>query len=1040
MNTLNRNKIRLTILLAALGFSLGAATQVHGQRPVPLTPDRVIEGELKGGESHLYQLTLAADESAQIELRAGPTRLRLALLSETGDLITAISDADSPGQKRLHIAAARTTNYRISIAQESGRPVTTPYRLALLEKRAATPADRERFALHILSWEVVSLYRQQEKSALYQAAAKAREVAARWQALGDHEWAGRMFDRAGRSLFLLSEHQAGREAFQKAVAAFQKAGERRKEIFSVGNLGLLELADGEYRQAFSLAVRTFLYLQSARDEDGMRSVRLLQAMHYRNIGEWQQAEALCRQLLPEADLNRIDEWDRVYREDVLMVLGIALAGQRHFAEGIRVLEEALALARPTSNQLNVVTILVQLGMAHQMAGQSAQALAAFEQCAAASRRLGIRSYEAQSLSEAGHLYLLAGRRAEARAALRRAVEAGIYGGKNYLSAALHHLAQLQHDEGQFTEALASVEQAVQIVEGLRVQLPMQDAARVTTGLLERAAYALRLDLLLHLHERDRTAGYDARALQASEFAHARSLVQLLSEQPQAGLATADPALTGQLNELRLSIARLTNEQLRLRVNAAPVSARQAVQEKLATALAEMDRVTIAMRDRDPRTAALTLPEPLKLREVQEQIPDRDTILLEYALGEERSFLFVVSPTSLQVFNLPRRTVIEPVARRMYEILSRSQQPKIFRNSTEKQAWLRRNEQASALAAAQLSQLLLKPAAALLGRKRLMIVPDGALHYVPFAALPEPSAVSRPSSVATKQISRNGQRTTDNQPLIVRHEIITLPSASTLAALRRELTGRNPASKTLVIFADPVFDQHDERVTSPKQPPPPALTPAARQERLRVFGQVDEEGNFSFLRLPASRVEAEAILALVPPAERTAAMDFDASYQTATQGDLGQYRLIHFATHGLLDERHPELSGLLLSQVNRQGGNENGFFTTLDAFNLKLNAELVVLSGCRTALGREVNGEGLIGLTRGFMYAGARRVMASLWQVSDAATAELMQRFYQGLLGANKLSAAAALRAAQLEVMKDPRYSAPYYWAAFTLQGECRDDQ
>ncbi|MFN7945547.1 MAG: CHAT domain-containing tetratricopeptide repeat protein [Blastocatellia bacterium] len=1029
----------MTILLAALGFSLGAATQVHGQRPVPLTPDRVIEGELKGGESHLYQLTLAAGESAQIELRAGPTRLRLALLSETGELITAISDADSPGQKRLHIVAARTTNYRISIAQESGRPVTTPYRLALLEKRAATPADRERFALHILSWEVVSLYRQQEKSALYQAAAKAREVAARWQALGDHEWAGRMFDRAGRSLFLLSEHQAGREAFQKAVAAFQKAGERRKEIFSVGNLGLLELADGEYRQAFSLAVRTFLYLQSARDEDGIRSVRLLQAMHYRNIGEWQQAEALCRQLLPEADINRIDEWDRVYREDVLMVLGIALAGQRHFAEGISVLEEALALARPTSNQLNVVTILVQLGMAHQMAGQPTQALAAFEQCAAASRRLGIRSYESQSLGEAGHLYLLAGRRAEARAALRRAVEAGIYGGKNYLSVALHHLAQLQHDEGQFTEALASVEQAVQIVEGLRVQLPMQDAARVTTGLLERDAYALRLDLLLHLHERDRTAGYDARALQASEFAHARSLVQLLSEQPQAGLASADPALTAQLNELRLSIARLTNEQLRLRANAAPVSARQSVQEKLATALAEMDRVTIAMRDRDPRTAALTLPEPLKLREVQEQIPDRDTILLEYALGEERSFLFVVSPTSLQVFNLPRRSVIEPVARRIYEILSRSQQPKIFRNSAEKQAWLRRNERASALAAAQLSKLLLKPAAALLGRKRLMIVPDGALHYVPFAALPEPSAVSRQSSVVKGNAPRptdNGQRTTDNgQPLIASHEIITLPSASTMAALRRELTGRKPASKTLVVFADPVFDQNDERVTSPQQPPPPALTPAASLERLRVFGQVEKEGNFSFLRLPASRVEAEAILALVPPAERKAAMDFDASYQTATQGDLGQYRLIHFATHGLLDETHPELSGLLLSQVNRQGGNENGFFTTLDAFNLKLNAELVVLSGCRTALGREVNGEGLIGLTRGFMYAGARRVMASLWQVSDAATAELMQRFYEGLLGEKKLSAAAALRAAQLEVMKDPRYSAPYYWAAFTLQGD-----
>jgi hypothetical protein len=307
---------------------------------------------------------------------------------------------------------------------------------------------------------------------------------------------------------------------------------------------------------------------------------------------------------------------------------------------------------------------------------------------------------------------------------------------------LHHLAQLQHAEGQFAAALARVEQGLQIIEGLRAQLPMQDAARVTTALLEHNIYALRVDLLLHLHEgQPASAGvseHAALALQASEFAHARALVQLLSAQREAVLAAADPVLTARLNELRQRIAALTNERLRQQTSATLA----AVQRDLATALAEMDRVVLQMHDRHPRATALALPESLKLREIQPHILDRDTLLLEYALGAERSFLFAVTPEALQVFILPSRAVIEPVARQVYEALSRSQQPKIFTSLAEKQAWLQRNERAYATAAAQLSALILNPAAALLGGKRLLLVPDGALHYVPFAALPEPGIGGR----------------------------------------------------------------------------------------------------------------------------------------------------------------------------------------------------------------------------------------------------------------------------------------------------------
>src|SRR6266496_2573465 len=168
-----------------------------------------------------------------------------------------------------------------------------------------------------------------------------------------------------------------------------------------------------------------------------------------------------------------------------------------------------------------------------------------------------------------------------------------------------------------------------------------------------------------------------------------------------------------------------------------------------------------------------------------------------------------------------------------------------------------------------------------------------------------------------------------------------------------------------------------------------------------------------------------------------ALDFAANRTTAMGAEVSKYRFVHFATHGFLNSRHPELSGIVLSLVDQEGRAQDGFLRAHEIYNLKLPADLVVLSGCRTGLGKEIKGEGLVGLTRAFMYAGAARVMVSLWDVNDEATAELMKRFYGGLLGRNKLSPAAALRAAQVSMASDKRWSSPYYWAAFTLQGEPR---
>ncbi len=273
---------------------------------------------------------------------------------------------------------------------------------------------------------------------------------------------------------------------------------------------------------------------------------------------------------------------------------------------------------------------------------------------------------------------------------------------------------------------------------------------------------------------------------------------------------------------------------------------------------------------------------------------------------------------------------------------------------------------------------------------------------------------------------------DERPLIVDHEIVTAPSASVLAVLRNRPASENPQREHSAVLADPVFSNDDPRVAAAVSGRPPksekvaALIDGARS--------ASDRGPGSLRRLRFSRQEADEITRLATNDLKLEAVDFDANRELATSAELGQYRIVHFATHGLIDNEHPELSGIVLSLVDEKGRPQNGFLRLYDLYNLKLSADLVVLSACQTALGKEIRGEGLVGLTRGFMYAGAPRVVASLWQIDDRASAEFMKRFYEGLLG-QKLRPAAALRAAQVSMQSDKRWHDPHYWAAFTLQGE-----
>jgi CHAT domain-containing protein len=437
---------------------------------------------------------------------------------------------------------------------------------------------------------------------------------------------------------------------------------------------------------------------------------------------------------------------------------------------------------------------------------------------------------------------------------------------------------------------------------------------------------------------------------------------------------------------------------------------------LAAADAGYQDVQGRIRAASPRYAALTQPESLTATQIQRDVIDDNTVLLEFALGDHRSWLWAVTPGAIVSVALPPQRDIAAAARAFHDEVT-ARQRKTGESAAAYASRVTEADRRLTSRATALSRLLFSGIAPQLAGpwkgKRLAIVASGALEYVPFAALPAPGT---------------------SPPLIASHEIIEIPSASVLATLRREGADRTAPRHTLAVIADPVFELTDPRVSAKPQASTAAPDASASDSAELSVDRIDAVRGGPLTRLPFSREEANAISAIAGRTDTLSATDFRASRATAVSGALADYRIVHFATHGLIDTERPDLSGLVLSLVNDRGVAQDGFLRLTDIYNLRLHADLVVLSACQTALGKEIRGEGLVGLTRGFMYAGAPRVVASLWEVSDLATAELMKKFYAGMLQ-QKLAPAAALRMAQRQMSQDPRWASPYYWAGFVFEGD-----
>jgi CHAT domain-containing protein len=1043
MNLPTGARVVASVLLGGLA-AVGPTPTALGEETTRLAPGQAVDREMEAGETHRYSIELRAGEYVEVLVEQRGADVIQTLTAPDGSVVAEIDwPSQFIGPDPLAAVAAQTGVYVLSLKADAVlSPPRGAYQVRLLAVREPSPQDRLRVqAMQAGGAETKRAFRSDRRAAL----AQFRQALQAWQELGDRrmqmwtelvvgvllaqgiddyvsavahyrnvlataldlgdEWAeARVRYNLAQALRRIGGLEEANEHYERALA-LQRVADRPDPIARILTaMGFAAAWAGEPQRALDLQFEALGIFQALGNTRSVAVTRNDIANTYLLLGDWELALEQTRLAVPAFD-----------REPPMRASTLTRMATAHFQLGDdagarEAYTEAAAIFRAAGNRALEADSQVGLGDVEQRAGDLRAArerlVRALENYRSAAYALG----EGLALCRLAEIDRRLAEPVAARAALLAALALAPRAGPQLSGCAEAGLARLARDAGDLPRALGHAETALTLADSIRARIGT-NRARATALASQQALYELLIDILMERHATDRAGGHAAAAFEMSERSRARSLLELLAEGDVEVRRGVDPELLATERSLRRAINARAEEQAQ--ALGAPGRAEQAaiLGRELDALLARLAETESLIRRGSPQYAALTQPQPLTLAEVRARVLDPDTQLLQYALGEARSYLWVVSGAHLHSATLPPRAEIERAARRVHELAA---QAPAAAPGAGKSALLD-------AALRELSRLLLAPAAGALTAKRLRVVTPGALQHVPFAALPLDEGAASLAS---------------------RFELVSAPSASVIATLRGDSRGRGRGAGAVAVFADPVFEASDPRLAAAR-PAAPATAPATQAMRgaapdplARAVAGVRGNREGGLGRLPFSRREAAAIAALAPTAQTLTALGFDATRAAATSPRVGDYRIVHFATHGVLHTQRPALSGLVLSLVDRTGRPQDGFLRLHDVYNLKLAADLVVLSGCQTALGKDLSGEGLVGLTRGFLYAGADRVVASLWQVDDESTAELMRRFYRGMLRDGRRPPD-ALRTAQLEMSRHPRWSAPFYWAGFVLQGEWR---
>lgn len=1047
-----------------------------------------LEREIRSGEAQSFDLPLNAGTFLFMKISLRGVRLSFRLLSPGGEILSEVAGF---GPYLLTTIADHEGTYRLESVASKDQRASTQFTVKILDLRPTAPNDRVGVraaknltdALHLISldgeeqrrqaeallvesvtaWRAMGDARGEVEALVERAALRSKQGDANG-ALASYEDALRRSRESGiieqearaltgRGLLYsqIAQHDDALESFRAALDLWRRVGGPYEQATALQRLGQAY----ERKQDFESALKTFQEALSLAEEVGdlpqqanilssigadhyylgrpgtareiwERALNLSRqggnkdtdailennlAVLYHNQGQFQRAVAMYAHLVesvpfkdsgtmrsnmgslylemgnPEEALEHYESARRVYRalgdieNEVKVMVNLGRVRQRMGDP-----QAALAEYEKARGMLRQVpwSVFHYIGLAQIELGNPSSALSSLEKALENAKESRDPSKEAATLLAFGSAYAKLGQTDAALNSLQKVITiANEIGYQSAMAPALLERALLRRNQGQVEGGLADIKKALEIIESTRRNIA-GDQFRIGYFATKRTYYDLEIDLLMRL-DRSYPGIYKAQAFEASERARARGLLDLLAEgriDLSLGLA---PDLRRREDDLFDKISRA---QRRLRDGDLTPERSRELQDELRRLGEQRKQLDRDIRASNKRYAEVRYPTPLALAEIQGRILDDHTALLEYALGERGSVLFVVTRQAINTYELPAAEEIVQRVRR-------------WRISLERESLLTRGDYFNL--AFQLYQDLLAPASgALTGKTSLLIVPDGALNYIPFEAL-----LTEPA----------GDRAFKELPyLLRRYSIAYIPSASVLAGLREPREEPVPADRKEVAafapFAGPRSDSSTRKAAQRS-----AVDPSASRRRLDS--------------LPASRQEITGIAELYPDAALSFVGD-EADEEAVTHNpSVAAARRLHFATHAQIDERYPEYSALVLAERPR----EDGLLQVYEIFNLKLSADLAVLSACQTALGKEVTGEGLVGLSRAFFYAGVPSLVVSLWNVVDGPTPELMLDFYKSL---DRLeNKAEALQVAKLSMISRAAFSHPSFWAPFILLGEPR---
>lgn len=990
--------------------------------------------ELRTDDRHLYTVRAAANEALEIVCERKGVDVAMTILALDGIPITASnSPAAFVGFDRSFFVAERPAAYLLEIRSARPGKMVGSYTVSLVRKPGASANDRVRAEAMKLLGETRALMRSSENR--FERATQAVETLYRSLELfqesndlqgqanalfhiatihanefGDEFRAAEIYEKA-LEIWRTIDDEAGKAiCLMRAARELSDKGAREKSLAYLDEaLAINRKLNDRLGEAATLSLLCRQYNDTGNFQKGFEACREARRLGQDSdpVNDYFMYSALAALYGNTGDLEKALEYNNLtlqrilLTEDLLNPIRLAtaksnIAGilftQKKYAEGLANYQEALLVSQKVRRPKYEAYFLAQISSVLYETREYTKALETGERSLVLYRQHYPRNRQV-ILRIIGNVHVALGQNDKARTTLLESLEMNRQNRDRYAEAeTLYNLAQLEFRIGDPETALRNMREAINISELLRADLLGKNQRTSYLTILKRY-YEFDIELLVTLYEKKSAIKYLEQAWQDQEKLRARSLLENFLE---SGLESGNAALTPFLKRERdLREAISTSELKRseaLRAGNALVAT--ALEKDLQARLDEYGVLHEEIRKSNPRFSALGLPKELSFADVQGLLGD-DTAVVEYSLGERQSYAWIITRNSIKLAKLPGRGAIGIAAREFYVGLA-------DHPAKDRTVIIERSK--------RLSRAVLQPfAAEIAGFRRVVIIADGSLQIVPFSALP---------------LSTDGAY----EPLAAKMEIVNAPSFSSLVLLLESRNNRQTKpDRSLAVFADPIFQYDDERLGNVR--PTPASDRTADPTKLTQA--LSDFGVQQLARLPFSGIEAREIAKF--DSKPVLTMGANASRQNFLRGDYSSFRILHFATHGFINQQNPDLSGLVFSLFDENGRPQNGFLRVIDVYSLRLSADIVVLSACQTALGKDVEGEGIVGLTRGFMYAGSSSVVSSLWKVEDAATAELMKRFYRAMLKENQ-TPPAALRVAQNELRQIPRFSHPRHWAGFTFTG------